>query len=152
MSLDFLKELKSEGILADGAIGTEIYARGIFLNKCYDELNLSNPKIIREIHESYIKAGARLLETNTFTANRLALAAHGLESQLEEINIAGVKLAREAAGNDAYVAGSMGPVSWAKKECNDLDLPDFLWPCDCDSGRDDHFWSRGYSEWRIGIL
>lgn len=116
MTNKFLKELTSEGILADGAIGTEIYARGIFINRCYDALNLSNPEIIRDIHKSYIEAGARLIETNTFTANRLALAAHGLESQVADINRAGAKLAQAVAGDKAYIAGSMGPASWAKKD------------------------------------
>ena len=116
MKKDFLKELMTEGILADGAIGTEIYARGIFINRCFDALNFSNPEIIRDIHRSYIDAGARMIETNTFTANRLALAAHGLEDQVADINRAGVKLAQAVAGDKAYVAGSVGPVSWAKRD------------------------------------
>jgi len=116
MKNTFLNELTSEGILADGAIGTEIYARGIFINRCYDALNLSNPEIIRDIHKSYLDAGARMVETNTFTANRLALAAHGLEAQVGDINRAGVKLAQAIVGDDAYVAGSVGPASWAKKD------------------------------------
>lgn len=116
MSKKFLQELISEGILADGAMGTEIYSRGIFINRCYDALNFSNPEIIREIHRSYLEAGSRMLETNTFTANRLALAAHGLENQVADINRAGAKLARAVAGDRAYIAGSIGPVSWAKKD------------------------------------
>jgi len=111
----FLETLVEEGILADGALGTEIYTRGVFINRCFDELNLSNPYLIKEIHSDYIKAGAGMLETNTFTANRLALAAHGLGEKVVEINRAGVALARECAGQKAYVAGSVGPISWTRK-------------------------------------
>lgn len=112
----FLETLLAEGILADGALGTEIYRRGIFYNRCFDELNLSNPQLITEIHRDYIRAGSGLLETNTFTANRPALAAYGLESKVAEINRAGVAIAKAAAGDKAYVAGSVGPVSWTKKD------------------------------------
>jgi homocysteine S-methyltransferase len=115
MKRDFLKVLVEEGILADGAMGTEIYARGIFINRCYDELNLSNPQLIKEIHSEYLKAGSSLLETNTFTANRLALAGFGLEGKVEEINRAGARIAREAAGGKAFVGGAVGPASWAAK-------------------------------------
>jgi len=115
MKRDFLKELTESGILADGAMGTEIYARGIFINRCYDELNLSNPQMIREIHAEYLKAGAGLLETNTFTANRPALAAFGLEDKVAAINKAGAKLAREVADDKAFVGGAVGPISWAVK-------------------------------------
>lgn len=111
----FLKTLVEEGILADGAMGTELYGRGIFINRCYDELNLSNPQLISEIHNDYLKAGAGLIETNTFTSNRPALAAFGLEDKVTEINKAGAKIARAAAGNKAFVAGSVGPISWTKK-------------------------------------
>ncbi len=116
MPHDFLKELTDEGILADGAMGTEIYARGIFINRSFDALNFSNPEIIRDIHQQYLDAGARMLETNTFTANRLALAAHGLEDQTADINRAGAKLAKAVARECAYIAGSVGPASWAKKD------------------------------------
>lgn len=111
----FLETLTQEGILADGAMGTEIYSRGVFFNRCYDELNLSNPALIQEIHRDYIRAGAGLIETNTFTASRPALAAFGLEDKVADINRAGVRLAREVAGDRAYVAGSVGPISWTKK-------------------------------------
>ncbi len=112
----FMEELIADGILADGALGTEIYARGIFVNRCYDALILSNPELIREIHTAYLDAGSRLIETNTFTANRFALAAHGLEAQVADINRGGAKLARAVAGDRAYIAGSVGPVLWAKKD------------------------------------
>jgi methionine synthase I (cobalamin-dependent)/5,10-methylenetetrahydrofolate reductase len=121
----FLETLVKEGILADGAMGTEIYARGIFYNRCFDELNLSNPKLIGEIHHEYVRAGAGLIETNTFTASRPALAAFGLEGKLAEINRAGVRVAREAAGRDVFVAGALGPISWAHKGADPMN-PDEL--------------------------
>ena len=118
---DFLKTLKDEGILADGAMGTELYSRGFFINRCFDELNLTNPKVIGEIHRDYIKAGAGLIETNTFTASRPALASFGLEDKVRDINLAGAEIARKAAGHDVFVAGSLGPASWAHKETETLE-------------------------------
>ncbi len=104
-------------VLCDGAMGTVLYARGIFINRCYDELNLSDPSLILAIHEEYLQSGAEILETNTFGANRFRLARHGLASRTAEINEAGVRLAREAADHlkdkqagDAWVAGSIGPL------------------------------------------
>lgn len=117
----FLDTLVQDGILADGALGTELYARGVYFNRCFDELNLSNPALLLAIHQDYIKAGAGLIETNTFTANRPALAAFGLEGKVAEINRAGAKIAREAAGTKAYVAGSVGPISWTKKDAGGMD-------------------------------
>ncbi|MBI4224117.1 MAG: homocysteine S-methyltransferase family protein, partial [Deltaproteobacteria bacterium] len=116
----FLEALTEDGILGDGAMGTEIYARGIFINRSYDELNLSSPKLIRDIHSDYLNAGAQLLETNTFTANRLALAAYGFEKKVKEINRAGASIAKDAAKGQAYVAGSVGPLSWAAKAARSL--------------------------------
>jgi methionine synthase I (cobalamin-dependent)/5,10-methylenetetrahydrofolate reductase len=107
----------SRPVLADGAMGTVLYARGIFINRCYDELNLSDPGLILSIHEEYLQAGAEILETNTFGANRFRLARHGLAAKVAEINAAGVKLAREAVehlkekqAGEAWVAGSIGPL------------------------------------------
>jgi homocysteine S-methyltransferase len=108
-------------VLADGAMGTVLYARGIFVNRCYDELNLSDPNLILGVHEEYLQAGAEILETNTFGANRFRLARHGLAGKMAEINAAGVRLARQAverlkeksAANGeiaAWVAGSVGPL------------------------------------------
>lgn len=116
----FLEALTQDGILGDGAMGTQIYARGVFVNRSYDELNLSNPKLIRDIHTDYLNAGAGLLETNTFTANRPALAAYGFENKVREINIAGAKIALDATKGQAYVAGSVGPLSWAAKAARSL--------------------------------
>jgi len=109
MRKPFLEALNSQVLLFDGAMGTEIYARGQFINVCYDGLNLSNPSLIREVHEEYVRAGADVIETNTFAANRVKLKKYGLEDSVIAINEAGARLAREAAGEDIYVAGSMGP-------------------------------------------
>src|ERR1700761_8634490 len=84
-------------MLADGAMGTVLYGRGVFINRCYDELNLSDPNLILSIHEEYLQAGAEILETNTFGANRFRLARHGLGGKEKQINEAGVRLARQAA-------------------------------------------------------
>ena len=107
----------SRPVLADGAMGTVLYARGIFINRCYDELNLSDPGLILSIHEEYLQAGAEILETNTFGANRFRLARHGLAGKVAEMNAAGVRLARQAVehlrekqAGEAWVAGSVGPL------------------------------------------
>jgi homocysteine S-methyltransferase len=91
-------------------MGTLLYAKGVFINRCYDELNLSQPEMVGAIHADYVKAGAEVLETNTFGANHYRLLRHGLESRVAEINRAGVKLARAAAGTEVLVAGSVGPL------------------------------------------
>ena len=106
----FLEALNERVILADGAIGTLLYERGVFINRCYDELNLTNPKMVEKIHLDYLAAGAELIETNTFTANKFRLTPYGLEAKVKEINIAAVKIAREAASGKAFVAGSVGPL------------------------------------------
>jgi methionine synthase / methylenetetrahydrofolate reductase(NADPH) len=104
-------------VLADGAMGTVLYSRGVFINRCYDELNLSDPNLILSVHEEYLQAGAEVLETNTFGANRFRLTRHGLSGKVEEINAAGVRLARQAVerlkekqAGEAWVAGSVGPL------------------------------------------
>ena len=105
----FKAYLKDHLVLLDGAMGSLIYEKGVFIDKCYDELNLSRPDLIRSIHEDYIRAGARVIETNTYGANRFKLKSHNLADQIEAINSRGVELAREVAGEEVYVAGSMGP-------------------------------------------
>jgi homocysteine S-methyltransferase len=107
----------SRVVLADGAMGTVLYARGLSINRCYDELNLSDPGLILSIHEEYLQAGAEIVETNTFGANRFRLARHGLAGKVAEINAAGVRLARRAVAHlkekqacEARVAGSIGPL------------------------------------------
>ena len=96
--------------VVDGAMGTMLYAKGVYINRCYDELNLSNPDLVREIHAEYIRAGADIIETNTFGATAHKLQQYGLEGNLREINSLAAKLAREAAGDRAYVAGAIGPL------------------------------------------
>ena len=97
-------------VIFDGAMGTMLYARGVFINQCYDELVLKSPDLVREIHGLYVKAGAEVIETNTFGANRLKLAQYGLESQTEAINQRAAEIAREAAGDERLVAGAVGPL------------------------------------------
>ena len=97
-------------VVFDGAMGTMLYAKGVFINQCYDELNLKTPDLVRDVHAAYAKSGAEVLETNTFGANRLKLAQYGLESQVKEINTAAARIAREVAGDDHLVAGAVGPL------------------------------------------
>ncbi len=108
---NFREILESNGVYVfDGAIGTRFYDKGIYINRSYDELNLVSPDLVREVHAEYVKAGADIIETNTFGATRHRLQQYSLEGKLREINIAGVKLAREAAGENVYVAGAVGPL------------------------------------------
>ena len=111
MSIDLLARLKQRPMLCDGAMGTLLYSKGIFINRCYDELNLAMPDLIREIHHDYYQAGAEIVETNTFGANSFRLARHGCAEKTQAINVAGAKLAREAAkAFSGLVAGSVGPL------------------------------------------
>ncbi|MBV6433085.1 MAG: Bifunctional homocysteine S-methyltransferase/5,10-methylenetetrahydrofolate reductase [Bryobacteraceae bacterium] len=97
--------------VADGAMGTMLYGKGVFINRCFDELNVSQPGLVKEIHQDYVKAGAQILETNTFGATRMRLAAFGMAEKCQAINEAGVRLAREAAQERAFVAGAIGPLA-----------------------------------------
>jgi len=97
-------------VVFDGAMGTMLYAKGVFINQCYDELNVKAPDLVREVHAAYAKSGAEVLETNTFGASRLKLSQYGLESQVREINRAAARIAREVAGDDHLVAGAVGPL------------------------------------------
>src|SRR6476660_3468968 len=107
----FRERLKTSPVLCDGATGTLLYAKGIFINRCYDELNVSQPDLIRGLHHEYLQAGAEVLETNTFGGNTVRLERHGLTDKVREINSAGAKLAKDAAKSfDAWVAGSVGPL------------------------------------------
>jgi methionine synthase I (cobalamin-dependent)/5,10-methylenetetrahydrofolate reductase len=109
----FLQRLEAGIVLADGAMGTQLYARGIPFDQCFDELNLSAVELVRSIHLDYIASGAELIETNTFGANRFKLAAHGLGDRVAEFNRAGAGVARQAvelSGRRGFVAGSMGPI------------------------------------------
>ncbi|MCC6432169.1 MAG: bifunctional homocysteine S-methyltransferase/methylenetetrahydrofolate reductase [Gemmatimonadaceae bacterium] len=97
-------------VIFDGAMGTMLYARGVFINQCYDELVLRAPDLVREVHAAYVKAGAEVVETNTFGANRTKLTQYGLDTQVSAINTRAAQLAREAAGPDRLVAGAVGPL------------------------------------------
>jgi homocysteine S-methyltransferase len=111
MPSDLLARLKKSPVLCDGAMGTLLYAKGVFINRCYDELNLSQPVLIRDIHHEYLQAGAEIIETNTFGANSFRLARHSLADRVHDINLSGARLAREAAKSfDVWVAGSVGPL------------------------------------------
>src|SRR6202795_3456945 len=111
MPQNFIERLKHSPVLCDGAMGTLLYAKGIFINRCYDELNLSQPELIRAVHHDYLQAGAEIIETNTFGANSFRLARHSLADRVREINVAGARVAREAAKRfDVWVAGSIGPL------------------------------------------
>src|ERR1700731_3880881 len=111
MASDFLARIKQSPVLCDGAMGTLLYAKGIFINRSYDELNLSQPDLIRGIHHDYLQAGAEIIETNTFGGNSFRLARHSMASQVHDINLAGARLAREAVKSfDVWVAGSVGPL------------------------------------------
>src|SRR4051794_26635948 len=96
MSSALLERLKHNPMLCDGAMGTLLYANGVFINRCYDELNLSQPELIAPIHQNYVKAGAEIIETNTFGANSFRLARHGFENLVRDINLAGASLAKKA--------------------------------------------------------
>ena len=108
---DFLARLKAAPVLCDGAMGTLLYSKGIFINRCYDELNVSQPDLIRGIHHEYLQAGAEVIETNTFGGNCVRLERHGLQDKVRDINFHGARLAKEAAKSfDGWVAGAVGPL------------------------------------------
>lgn len=106
----FLDRLEKRIVVCDGAMGTMLYAKGISLNRCFDELNLTAPHLVKEVHVGYVKAGAEVIETNTFGATRTRLARFDLGDKVREINLAGARLAREVAGEELYVAGAVGPL------------------------------------------
>ena len=113
MTGKFLDLLSSQTILADGAMGTMLHARGVGFDKCFDELNLTNPSAVADIHRAYIEAGAQLVITNTFGANRFKLGKHGLQDHVSEINKAGVDLAKRvvaASFREVLIAGDVGPL------------------------------------------
>ncbi|MBV9671245.1 MAG: bifunctional homocysteine S-methyltransferase/methylenetetrahydrofolate reductase [Verrucomicrobia bacterium] len=120
--MDFLEELKSSVICGDGAMGTELMSAGVPLDVCFEEVNTTNPDIVVNIHKSYIQAGARLIETNTFGANGVRLAKFGLGSKAKDLSYAGAKLARQAAADsNIYVAGSVGPLGSGDKSIDSAD-------------------------------
>src|SRR5438046_2919393 len=111
MSADFLTRLQKSAVLCDGAMGTLLYSKGIFINRCYDELNLSQPDLIRGVHREYLQAGAEIIEPNTFGGNSFRLARHSMADRVHEVKLAGARLASEAAKSfDGWVGGSVGPL------------------------------------------
>jgi methionine synthase / methylenetetrahydrofolate reductase(NADPH) len=121
----FLEALRAAPLLFDGAMGSLLYERGVFFTRSFDELNLSQPELIEKVHQEYADAGADVIETNTFGANRMALARHGHADRVAEINRAAVALARRATGrHDLYVAGAVGPtgLSWDVAPAHDQAL------------------------------
>lgn len=108
---NFRELLESDSIFVfDGAMGTRLYDKGVYINRSYDELNLTSPDLVRDVHEEYVRAGADVIETNSFGATRHKLQAYGLEEKVREINTAAARIAREAAGDKALVAGAIGPL------------------------------------------
>ena len=109
-----LEKLDKGVLLADGAMGTTLFAQGVPYSVCYEELNVSRPKLIAGVHRDYITAGAQIIETNTFGANRYRLAKYGLEGKVREFNLKAAKIAREVrdiSGESVLVAGSVGPLA-----------------------------------------
>lgn len=122
--MDFLDELQQRVLPGDGAMGTELIAAGVKAGQCLEELCVSQPELVRRIHEQYIAAGARVIETNSFGANAVRLARHGLEGHVNEINWNAAQIAKDAAkGTGVYVAGSVGPlaISAAEAEIQGID-------------------------------
>jgi homocysteine S-methyltransferase len=122
--IDLLSALQERVLVCDGAMGTMLYNKGIFISRCFDELNVSNPDLVRDLHLDYIKAGADIIETNTFGGNRTKLMSHGLADQARDINIQGARIARAAAAGAVYVAGAIGPLGiriepWGKTSIDD---------------------------------
>ena len=97
MAPNFLDRIKKSPVLCDGAMGTLLYSKGIFINRSYDELNVSQPELIRSVHHEYLQAGAEIIETNTFGGNSFRLGRHSMADRVHPINLAGAQLAREAA-------------------------------------------------------
>lgn len=120
--LPFSEALKRGALVADGAMGTQLYERGVLYSACFEELNVSRPELVRKVHEDYVRGGATILETNTFGANALRLEKHGLSGRVVEINRAAVALAREAADGRAYVLGGIGPSGYFLGNASKEDL------------------------------
>jgi len=106
----FLEAIDERVLVCDGAMGTMLYQKGVFINRCFDALNLTQPDVVSDVHQDYVRAGADVVETNTFGANRVKLRAFGLSDRIRDINTEGARLARKAAGGRAYVAGAIGPL------------------------------------------
>src|SRR5699024_7346379 len=110
--MSFLNDLKTNILIADGAMGTILYSHGV--DQCFEELNISHPDQIKHVHEAYINAGAQVIQTNTYGANYIKLARYGLEDQAKKINESAVRIAKEASEGKAYVLGNIGGVHGGK--------------------------------------
>ncbi len=110
MLTPFLEALEDRVLVCDGAMGTMLYAKGVFINKSFDALNVQQPDLVAEVHQEYVRAGADIVETNTFGANRIKLGSFGIADKLHAINEQGARIARHAAREQAYVAGAIGPL------------------------------------------
>src|SRR5437764_4467182 len=124
--IPFLEALEERVLVCDGAMGTMLYSKGVFINKSFDALNLTRPELVAEVHDEYVRAGADIVETNTFGANRIKLGSFGIADELQAINTKGARIARQAAGDRAYVAGSIGPLGiriepWGKTGVGDAE-------------------------------
>src|SRR5437899_7596338 len=122
----FLDALEERVLVCDGAMGTMLYSKGVFINKSFDALNMTRPELVADVHREYVRAGADIIETNTFGANRIKLGSFGIADDLPAINTEGVRIARQAAGDRAYVAGSIGPLGiriepWGKTGVNEAE-------------------------------
>src|SRR3954468_21084859 len=106
----FEEALDERVLVCDGATGTMLYAKGVFINKSFDALNLTQPELVAAVHQEYVRAGADIIETNTFGARRIRLGSSGLADRLHDINVRGAAIARQAAGGSAYVVGAIGPL------------------------------------------
>ena len=106
----FLDEIDARVLVCDGAMGTMLYSKGVFVNRCFESLNLAQPDLVAEVHLNYVRAGADVIETNTFGANRIKLGPFGLSDKVRAINVAGARIARHAAREQAWVAGAIGPL------------------------------------------
>src|SRR5438105_15577245 len=111
MQQPFIEALDNRVLVCDGAMGTMLYAKGVFINKSFDALNLTRPDLVGEVHQEYVRAGADIIETNTFGANRIQLGSFGLADKLHTSNAEGARTARHAAGGDALVASPLGPLA-----------------------------------------
>src|SRR5579862_567010 len=115
--MDLLEELESAVLPGDGAMGTLLMEAGVPLERCFEELCVSDPDLVRGVHDQYVTAGARLIETNSFGANAVRLEKHGFAGHVNEINWTAAQIARQAArGKNAYVAGSVGPLGISAEE------------------------------------
>src|ERR1700720_2650984 len=121
--MDFLEELDSSVLCADGAMGTELMSSGVPLDVCFEELNVSDPDVVARIHDSYVQAGARLIGTNTFGANAARLSKYGMQGRVQELNQAAIRLARKSIGQrNVYLAASIGPLGIADPDAEPRDI------------------------------